>query len=87
MKKGEVILQVPLSRTLADGCGGEAYKKQVKGAAVDLPGTGVPVQAGPLWAKKLPWNVQLALGVLERRGDPDWMPFLGSKPLRVQCFA
>ena len=32
-----------------------------------------------------PWNVQLALGVLSHRDDPEWRPFLGTlrrKPAR-----
>jgi len=68
VKKGEVILQVPLKCTLADGCS--------KGGDADA----APVTAGPEWAKKLPWNVQLALGVLERRKDPEWTTFLDSWP-------
>ncbi|CAK9014955.1 unnamed protein product [Durusdinium trenchii] len=57
VKKGDVILKVPLKWTLADGCS--------PGAA------DAPVSAGPAWAKDLPWNVQLALGVLERRTWPE----------------
>ncbi|CAL1173404.1 unnamed protein product [Cladocopium goreaui] len=68
VKKGEVILQVPLRCTLGDGC--------KRGDSGDE----TPVAAGPGWAKKLPWNVQLALGVLERRKDPEWSAFLDSWP-------
>lgn len=66
VKKGEVILQVPLRCTLGDGC--------KRGDSGDE----TPVAAGPDWAKKLPWNVQLALGVLERQKDPEWSAFLDS---------
>eukprot|EP00913_Durusdinium_trenchii_P004049 g3751.t1 len=66
VKKGDVILKVPLKWTLADGCS--------PGAA------DAPVSAGPAWAKDLPWNVQLALGVLERRSDPEWATFLSTWP-------
>eukprot|EP00435_Cladocopium_sp_Y103_P075778 s5_g64.t2 len=82
VKKGEVILQVPLRCTLGDGC--------KRGDSGDE----TPVAAGPDWAKKLPWNVQLALGVLERQKDPEWSAFLGAfrhlprvprVPLLCQC--
>lgn len=59
---------MPLRCTLGDGC--------KRGDSGDE----TPVAAGPGWAKKLPWNVQLALGVLERRKDPEWSAFLDSWP-------
>eukprot|EP00439_Symbiodinium_sp_Y106_P079947 s2899_g18.t1 len=64
-RAGDILLEVPLGLTLADGCEG--------------PSEGA-VAAGPPWSKQLPWNVQLALGVLARRQEPDWSLFLDSWP-------
>jgi hypothetical protein len=64
---GTVLLQVPLNATLADhGDGGGA----------SLPGE------PPEWCAALPWNVQLALCVLQQRADGDspWAAFLRSWP-------
>lgn len=61
---GDVLLEVPLTAALADGAGPE-------------PGL---EPAGPSWSTGLLWNVQLALGLLSRRDDPRWSPFLSSWP-------
>lgn len=63
---GATLLEVPLGATLGDGC-------------TDI--VQVPfVATAPSWAKNLPWNVQLAIGILLRRGQDEWKPFLDSWP-------
>lgn len=63
---GTVLLQVPLSATLADRGDGEQT----------LPGE------PPEWCGSLPWNVQLAVCVLQHRADAasPWGAFLRSWP-------
>eukprot|EP00908_Phaeocystis_cordata_P024659 Transcript_7119.p1 GENE.Transcript_7119~~Transcript_7119.p1 ORF type:complete len:480 (-),score=178.92 Transcript_7119:85-1443(-) len=63
---GTVLLQVPLSATLADRGDGEHT----------LPGE------PPEWCGSLPWNVQLAVCVLQHRADAasPWGAFLRSWP-------
>jgi hypothetical protein len=66
-RPGDVLLEVPLSLTISD---------IGDGSQPPLPGS------APAWTSGLPWNVQLALALLERRedvkGSPD--PFLESWP-------
>ena len=62
---GDVLLEVPLSLCISDG---------------DAELTPLP-EAAPSWAWELPWNVQLAVAVLERRSKhPKPDPFLDSWP-------
>lgn len=64
---GDVLLEVPLSLVLTDGAGFYSLCQ--------------PRSSPPEWAWKLPWNVQLALAVLEQQagsGEPD--PFMESWP-------
>ena len=65
---GAVLLQVPLNATLTD--------HDDDGGGASLPGE------PPEWCASLPWNVQLAVCVLQQRGDGDspWGPFLRSWP-------
>ena len=60
---GAVLLQVPLNATLAD---------LDDGGGASLPGE------PPEWCASLPWNVQLAVCVLQQRADAGsaWGPFL-----------
>jgi hypothetical protein len=64
---GAVLLQVPLNATLTD---------HDDDGGASLPGE------PPEWCASLPWNVQLAVCVLQQRGDGDspWGPFLRSWP-------
>ena len=65
---GDVLLEVPLSLCIADGADDDA----------SLPLAG----AAPRWTWTLPWNVQLALAVLEKRErrQAGADPFLDSWP-------
>ena len=64
---GDVILEVPLALTISDIESGNDTP------VLPLPG------AAPAWTAGLPWNVQLALAVIERqRGAVD--PFMSSWP-------
>ena len=64
---GDVILEVPLSLTLADAS--DSSERQLPGSP-------------PEWSWGLPWNVQLALTVLSHRADEGsaWGPFISSWP-------
>jgi len=62
---GDVLLEIPLTLTICD-----------TGESTDMPLPG----SAPEWTSGLPWNVQLALTVLERRSAGDDDDFLSSWP-------
>lgn len=64
---GDVLLEVPLSLCISDGS--------------DDDGSAPLAGAAPRWTWTLPWNVQLAMGILHRqRAGADLDPFLESWP-------
>ena len=62
---GDLLLEVPLSLCIADGADDDS---------APLAGT------APKWSWSLPWNVQLALTVLEQQAAGGHNPFLDSWP-------
>lgn len=62
---GDLLLEVPLSLCIADS--GEDGSTPLAGAA-------------PKWTRELPWNVQLALSVIEQKACGEANPFLDSWP-------
>jgi len=76
---GDVLLEVPLALTISDVDGSDETTPRLPGAA-------------PCWTSQLPWNVQLALAVLERRRVDPEDPFIASWPvtppaLPIRCDA
>ena len=76
---GDVLLEVPLALTISDVDGSDETTPRLPGAA-------------PRWTFQLPWNVQLALAVLERRRVNPEDPFIASWPvtppaLPIRCDA
>lgn len=65
---GDVLLEVPLTAAILD------RQSDADPSADHLTG------CAPEWSSSLPWNVQLAVCLLEKRGQAEWEPFFSSWP-------